>query len=217
MVLVVIRHNISSFLRFYVIFMMILSVRIRITSRNITSNRKESRMAKKDYSLDKEPANKQRLAEYIMHDQWIFDFLKRTEIGHIATRWDNQPFITPNTFYFDDKKREIIFHSNIVGRVRSNVERHPEVCFEASEYGRFLPSNIALEFSMQYESVICFGKIRVIEDHEEKKSGLYKLIGKYFPDKKPGQDYRPITDKELKRTSVYTIKVESWSGKRNWG
>ena len=173
-------------------------------------------MAKKDYSLDKEPANKQRLAEFIMDDQWIIDFLKRAEIGHIATRWDDQPFITPNTFYFNEEKMEIIFHSNIVGRIRSNIERHSEVCFEASEYGRFLSSNIALEFSMQFESVICFGRIQVIEDHEEKKSGLYKLIGKYFPDKKPGQDYRPITDKELKRTSVYTIKIKSWSGKRNW-
>ena len=173
-------------------------------------------MAKKDYSLDKEPANKQRLAEYAMDEGWIIDFLNRTEIGHIATRWDNQPFITPNTFYFEESQKEIIFHSNIIGRVRSNIERHPEVCFEASEYGRFLPSNIALEFSMQYQSVICFGKIRVIEDHEEKKSGLYKLIEKYFPEYEPGEHYRPITEKELKRTSVYAIKVESWSGKRNW-
>jgi len=187
-----------------------------MTSKNIIPDGKENRMVKKDYSLDKEPANKQRLTEYIMGDQWIIDFLKRSEIGHIATRWDNQPFITPNTFYFDDEKREIIFHSNIVGRIRANVERHPEVCFEASEYGRFLSSNVALEFSLQYESVICFGKIRVIEDPEEKKAGLYKLIGKYFPDKNPGQNYRPITDQELKRTSVYAIKVESWSGKRNW-
>jgi hypothetical protein len=31
-----------------------------------------------------------------------------------------------------------------------------------------------------------------------------------------GQEYRPITDQELKRTSVYAIVIESWSGKRNW-
>ena len=36
--------------------------------------------------------------------------------------------------------------------------------FEGSEFGHFLPSNIALEFSMQYESVIAFGKIIIIED-----------------------------------------------------
>ncbi len=31
-----------------------------------------------------------------------------------------------------------------------------------------------------------------------------------------GKDYRPITDKELKQTSVYIIKIDRWSGKDNW-
>jgi len=170
----------------------------------------------KENYFDKKSINKQRLAEYVQDDQWIVDFLKKTKIGHIATRWDDQPFITPSTFWYDEIGQEIIFHSNIVGRVRKNSERHPEVCFEASEYGRFLPSNIALEFSMQYESVICFGKIRVIDDDEEKKIALYKLIEKYFPGMKSGKEYRPITAKELNRTSVYAISIDNWSGKRNW-
>ncbi len=32
----------------------------------------------------------------------------------------------------------------------------------------------------------------------------------------PGQEFRPITDQELKRTSVYAMAIDSWSGKRNW-
>jgi len=32
----------------------------------------------------------------------------------------------------------------------------------------------------------------------------------------PGKHYRPITPKELARTSVYAIAIDSWSGKRNW-
>ena len=31
-----------------------------------------------------------------------------------------------------------------------------------------------------------------------------------------GKDYRPITDEELKQTSVYGIKIDAWNGKRNW-
>ncbi len=173
-------------------------------------------MKKDKYNPNKNSIHKQRLAEFVQDDQWIIDFLKKTRIGHIGTRWEKQPFITPSTFYFDEDRNEILFHSNIVGRVRANIERHSKVCFEASEYGRFLPSNIALEFSMQYESVICFGTIRVLDDDEEKKMALYKLIEKYFPDMEPGKEYRPITEKELGRTSVYAITIEDWSGKRNW-
>jgi nitroimidazol reductase NimA-like FMN-containing flavoprotein (pyridoxamine 5'-phosphate oxidase superfamily) len=173
-------------------------------------------MAKINYDLEITPPNQQRLSEYVQDDKWIVDFLKRSAIGHIATRWDEQPFITPSTFWYDEIHHAIFFHSNVVGRIRANAERHAEVCFETSEYGRFLPSNIALEFSMQYESVIVFGKIHVVEDEDEKRRGLTGLIEKYFPGMEPGEEYRPITDNELKRTSVYAIKIHSWSGKRNW-
>jgi len=151
-----------------------------------------------------------------MDDEWIVNFLHKAEIGHIATHWDAQPFITPSTFWYDEVNHRIYFHSNITGRVRMNCERHPEVCFEASSYGEFLPSNTALEFSMQYESVIAFGKIVIVEGAEEKKAALYGLIEKYFPSMRPGQEYRPITDRELEQTSVYQLDIESWSGKRNW-
>jgi len=79
-----------------------------------------------------------------------------------------------------------------------------------------LNKTIALEFSVQYESVVAFGAIRVLEDAGEKRRALYGLIGKYFPAMTAGKEYRPITDQELKRTSVYAIAIESWSGKRNW-
>jgi len=64
--------------------------------------------------------------------------------------------------------------------------------------------------------VIAFGKIRVLDGEEEQRRALNCLIAKYFPDMTPGVHYRPITDQELKRTSVYAITIESWSGKRNW-
>lgn len=158
----------------------------------------------------------QRRKHLAQEDAWIEDFLLRAQIGHIATRWENQPYITPTTFWYDPDRFTIYFHSNIVGRVRTNAKHFPEVCFEACESGRLLPSNIALEFSIQYESVIAFGKIRVLENDDEKRDALYGLIKKYFPKMKPGEHYRPITDKELQRTSVYAIQIESWSGKRNW-
>jgi nitroimidazol reductase NimA-like FMN-containing flavoprotein (pyridoxamine 5'-phosphate oxidase superfamily) len=170
----------------------------------------------KDYSLDVTPANAQRMPQHARDDDWIRVFLHRAQIGHIGTRWDDQPFITPTTFWYDEERHEIVFHSNIVGRVRANIERHNRVCFEASECGRFLPSNVALGFSVQYRSVLAFGTARIMEDPEEKRRGLYGLIGKYFPGMTAGKEYRPITVRELLRTSVYAIAIESWSGKENW-
>jgi nitroimidazol reductase NimA-like FMN-containing flavoprotein (pyridoxamine 5'-phosphate oxidase superfamily) len=170
----------------------------------------------KDYSLDATPPNEQRIPEYVRDDAWIRSFLHQARIGHIATHWDGQPFITPSTFWFDEERNEIIFHSNIVGRVRANIDRHEQVCFETSDSGDFLPSNVAMEFTVQFAGVIVFGKARVIEESEAKRRALYGLIKKFHPEMEAGKEYRPITDQELARTSVYAIKIESWSGKKNW-
>jgi nitroimidazol reductase NimA-like FMN-containing flavoprotein (pyridoxamine 5'-phosphate oxidase superfamily) len=170
----------------------------------------------KNYDLSVTPANAQRRPEHALDDAATRDLLARLEVGHVATLWDEQPFINPTTFWYDAAAHTIYFHSNVAGRVRANSERHNRVCFEASRYGRFLPSNVALEFSVQYESVVAYGAVRLLEAADEKRRALSGLIAKYFPAMRPGHDYRPITDQELRRTSVYAIAIESWSGKRNW-
>jgi nitroimidazol reductase NimA-like FMN-containing flavoprotein (pyridoxamine 5'-phosphate oxidase superfamily) len=170
----------------------------------------------RDYSLAATPAHQQRRPEHALDDEATRALLARLEIGHVVTLWDGQPFINPTTFWYDPAAHTLYFHSNVVGRVRANAARHPRVCFAASRFGRFLPSNIALEFTVQYESVVAYGDVRLLEDPEAKRAALYGLIAKYFPAVTAGREYRPITDQELKRTSVYAIAITSWSGKRNW-
>lgn len=170
----------------------------------------------KNYDPSVTSINRQRRPNNVMDDDWIIQFLEDAQIGHIATRWGDQPFINPSTFWYSARKHEIYFHSNAVGRVRANSQMHPEVCFGAFKSGRLLPSNIPLEKSMQYESVVAFGKIRVVDDREEKRSCLEGLLDKYFGEMESGEDYRPITDGELRQTSVYAIAIDSCSGKRNW-
>lgn len=169
----------------------------------------------RDYSKQS-PTAYQRLPEYKREDDWISTFLRTAKVGHIASSRDGQPFVNPSTFWFDEEYHQIIFHSNAAGRIRSNIENNPRVCFEASALGKMLPSNVALEFSLQYRSVILFGTVRLVSDPDEARRVLYGLIKKYFPLMAPGREFREITDKELRATSVYAIQIEEWSGKENW-
>ena len=169
-----------------------------------------------NYNPNNRPINQSRRPKLDMDDEWNAKFLNKIRVGHISTRDGNQPFINPTSFWYSKEDHEIYFHSNAVGRMRFNAENNPETCFECYKSGRLLPSNLALEVSFQYECVIAFGRIRVIKDIDEKRDVLNELLQKYFGEMRSGEDYRPITDNELKRTSVYGIKIESWSGIRNW-
>ncbi len=169
----------------------------------------------RDYQ-NQSPTAFQRRPHLTKDDVWIRAFLKEAQVGHIATSSDGQPFLNPSTFWYDEGNHQIVFHSNVAGRVRSNIEANPKVSIEASELGKMLPSNVAVEFSLQFRSVIAFGTARIVTNPDEARRLLYGLISKYFPAMSVGKEYREITDKELRATSVYAIQIEEWSGKENW-
>ncbi len=161
------------------------------------------------------PINQVRRADRaVTDDDWIKAFLQRAPFGILATAADGQPFINSNLFVFDEAAHAIYMHTARVGRTQANVAANEKVCFSISEMGRLLPADEALEFSVEYAGVVVFGRGTIITDETEAERGLQLLLDKYFPHLKPGQHYRPITPDELRRTCVYRIDIDQWSGKR---
>ena len=147
-------------------------------------------------------------------ETWIADFLRRAPVGVLAMAVDGQPFINSNLFVYDQAAHAIYLHTARTGRTRASLDVNERVCFHVYEMGRLLPADSALEFSVEYGGVTVFGRGHVIDDPVEARHGLQLLLDKYFPHLRPGEDYRPITDDELARTSVYRVAIDEWSGKR---
>jgi nitroimidazol reductase NimA-like FMN-containing flavoprotein (pyridoxamine 5'-phosphate oxidase superfamily) len=150
----------------------------------------------------------------IREEGWIRELLHRGSYGVLGTSSAEQPFLTSLIYVYDEAEQAIYLHSAIQGRARSNVLANPNVCFTVSEIGRFLPAEVALEFSVEYSSVVIFGQCSVVSSNEEARNALQKHLDKYFPHLKASQDYRPITEDELRKTSVLKISIEEWSGKK---
>jgi nitroimidazol reductase NimA-like FMN-containing flavoprotein (pyridoxamine 5'-phosphate oxidase superfamily) len=150
----------------------------------------------------------------LQDDRDIEALLHRLPFGFVALVDGDEPYLHANLFWFDAAAHRIYFHTAAVGRTRRIVEQNPRACFSAAEMGRLLPADTALEFSTEYASVVVFGRVRVVEDEAEQRHGLQGLLDKYFPDLRPGVHYRPIIEEELRRTSVYAIEIEAWSGKQ---
>jgi nitroimidazol reductase NimA-like FMN-containing flavoprotein (pyridoxamine 5'-phosphate oxidase superfamily) len=147
-------------------------------------------------------------------EQWIVALLERSAMGFLATVFEGQPFINSNLFVYDPAAHAIFLHTARKGRTRTNVEHNPHVCFTVAEMGRLLPAEVALEFSVEYRSVVVFGRACVVEDEAEAAAALQMLLDKYFAHLHPGRDYRPPVTEELKRTNVLRVDVDSWSGKK---
>jgi nitroimidazol reductase NimA-like FMN-containing flavoprotein (pyridoxamine 5'-phosphate oxidase superfamily) len=145
-----------------------------------------------------DPRTQLRRSDRDADETWIRSFLHESAVGVLATVCDGQPFVNSNIFVYDEDRHAIYLHTARTGRTRDTVEANPKVAFTVYETGRLLPAEEALEFN----------------DPDEAEGGLQLLLDKYAPHLRPGRDYRPITAGELKRTNVFRLDIESWSGKR---
>ncbi len=138
--------------------------------------------------------------------------LNKADIGFLATAVDEQPFVTPYSFWFDGKR--IYFHGAKQGRSKENLLQNSNVCLTVAQQGRYLPAKRAMDFSVEFSSVMVFGTARRVIADKEKFYALQGLMDKYFPHLKSGEDYSPIVERDLTITGVYAIDIESISGKR---
>ncbi len=161
------------------------------------------------------PFNRVRRKDRAITDEdWIRGFLQRAPLGVLATVHEGQPFTVARNFAYDEKTHGIYIHGAKKGRTYDNVLANDRVSFNVSEMGRLLPAKRAMNFGIEYSGVVVFGRISLVTDPVEAKYGLQLLIDKLFPHLRPGHDYEPTTDVDLKATAVYRIDIESWSGKQ---
>ncbi len=146
-------------------------------------------------------------------DAWIRDFIRQARVGVLAMTRGRQPLLNSNLFVYDPARHAVYIHTARTGLTRDVLSRAVPVCFSAFEMGRLLPADEALEFSVEFAAVTAFGSGCVVEDPAEARVALQMLLDKYAPDLRPDRDYRAITEGELKRTSVYRVDIEEWTGK----
>ncbi len=160
------------------------------------------------------PFEQPRRRDRAMEDEsWIRDFLLRVPLGTLATTGEKGPGLNPNLFVFDPSENVVYFHTAKTGKTRRSIERWPQVAFSVAEMGRLLPADAAMHFSVEYASVVIEGRAKVVEDLVEASRALDLLMKKYAPHLESGRDYRGISERDLVKTSVFRIDVESWSAK----
>jgi len=167
----------------------------------------------RDY-LQQERTAVRRSDRQVTEESWIKQFLHAAAVGTLATVHDGQPFVNTNLFLYDEDQHCIYTHTARVGRTAANIAERQQVCFSIMEMGRLLPAPEALEFSVEYAGVTIFGNAQVVEDEAEATRVLQALLDKYAPHLHAGEDYRPPVPEELKRTAVFRINIEDWTGKK---
>ena len=135
--------------------------------------------------------------------------LSESRHGVLATAsLDGQPYATPINHYYRDGK--LYFHCALHGRKLDNILANPQVCFTVYEAQRLMLGEKVCDCSQRYESVICFGNARLLEDSAMKADILTRLTEHYA-----GREFAPPAPARVDGTAVVEITVTEMTGKRN--
>jgi uncharacterized protein len=136
--------------------------------------------------------------------------LVRMPVGCLAVTTEDGPYAVAMNYLFHDGN--IYVHSAMAGRKIEALKCDSRACFLVYEDGPQVTWEKGCGISQIYKSVICFGKAFFVEDLDEKKLMLEKMIQKYAPEESA---FPQINNENLGKTAVIKIIVESMSGKAN--
>ncbi|ACO48045.1 pyridoxamine 5'-phosphate oxidase family protein [Deinococcus deserti] len=140
-------------------------------------------------------------------------FLSSAFCGRTGTLGpDGYPYVVPNLFTWQGG--QVYLHTaRYEGQFLTNVRFHEQVSFEVDEPGEIFPyGHVECDTSVSYRSVIVFGRIRIVEDMDEKVRFYRAFMTKYAPEDSWGREKDSLP--RVNGTIVYAITPESITGKQ---
>lgn len=135
------------------------------------------------------------------------NILRKGLFGILALSGDeNYPYAVPINYAVEDNK--IYFHSAATGHKIDAIKNNEKASFCVVDKHDV----ISEELTSYYTSVIAFGKIKIIENKEEKIHGLELLAKKYSPSIDKNFKDKEIYGK-LQALSVIVLEIEHLTGK----
>jgi len=140
----------------------------------------------------------------------VFAILDAAVLAHVGYVIDGQPFVTPTTFWREGRK--LYWHGSAASRmVRAQASGLP-VCVTVSHVDGLVLARSGIAHSMNYRSVMAFGRARLIEGLEAQRAAMNAFIDRLYPNR--SATLRPGSDNEIRQMSVIEMTIEEASAKQ---
>jgi uncharacterized protein len=136
-------------------------------------------------------------------------------VAHVGIIDNGWPVVIPMTFLYQDGC--VYLHGAPGSRLVKSLAVGNPVCIEATLVDGLIASKAAESHSINYRSVVCFGRGAFVEEQDRRRRILEAMIARYFRGRSAGVDYAPITEREDKSTRLVEVRIEDMSAKGRTG
>ncbi len=143
----------------------------------------------------------------------VYEILDEGFICHIGFVVDGQPFVIPTGYARVNDN--LFIHGSQASRMLRTLANGVDACVTVTPVDGLVLARSAFHHSINYRSVVVFGRATLVEDREEKNSALFAFSEQVI--KGRWGDVRVPNESELKQTTVLRMPLLEASAKVRTG
>jgi nitroimidazol reductase NimA-like FMN-containing flavoprotein (pyridoxamine 5'-phosphate oxidase superfamily) len=118
--------------------------------------------------------------EFIESRAEIEKVLQEEDTGYLGLSMAGKPYVVPLNYHYVDGK--VIFHCSFKGKKLDYIKANPNVCFAVGRQpGQVREHAGGDPCHVDSDSVVCYGRARVLEDMAERNRALNAFNGRFRP------------------------------------
>jgi nitroimidazol reductase NimA-like FMN-containing flavoprotein (pyridoxamine 5'-phosphate oxidase superfamily) len=139
-------------------------------------------------------------------------------VAHVGFVQDGQPYVIPFSYHYDPADPQRLYlHGAAASRTLQHLAAGNPACICVTLVQGLVYSRAAMNHSMNYRSVVCFGRGRLLQSEERKRAVFAAMIARYFQGRIAGHDYETPTLEQLNATTLVEVEIEEISAKARSG
>jgi uncharacterized protein len=130
-------------------------------------------------------------------------------VAHVGLATDDGPVVIPMLYGRDGDR--LLLHGSPASRLLRGGAKGTEMCVTVTLVDGLVLARSAFHHSMNYRSVVVFGRAVPVDDLDERRRALDVLVEHIVPGR--AADARPTDERELRGTLVLALPLEECSVK----
>lgn len=143
----------------------------------------------------------------------VYRILDEGLVCHLSFIRDGYPVVLPTNYA--RKQNQIILHGGNESPFYQAIAAADSICLCVTLLDGLVLAKSAYSHSVNYRSVVIFGKARIVEDPDEKVESLKYLVNHVL--KNRWESVRPPSEKEVSATMVLSVPIAEYSAKSRAG
>ncbi|MEN8187326.1 MAG: pyridoxamine 5'-phosphate oxidase family protein [Bacteroidota bacterium] len=137
----------------------------------------------------------------------INEILSKSHICRIGLFDNEYPYVVPMNYGYNENS--LYFHCSSKGKKLDLIRKNNKACFEIEQSHEVIKNEVSCKWTTKYRSVIGFGNIDIVTDHNEKIEALDFIMSQH------GKEDNHYKDELIDKIVTLKLNISNLTAKQS--